>query len=111
MEFQELTPDHDCTGDPDTCPYPQALGFSAVTAPDGVGVDTSMQVHLLSPDQVATTLMKMYDGMMIEGPGDAPVIIKFARAREEFRQAIEQTEPPEAVQEALRAMMEERTDD
>lgn len=93
-----IIPDHPCPGE--GCEHPRVMSFVATDSPMG-GVDTTTTVHLLDTNEIAQTLIRMYDTIAVNEDSDLPLVIRFARNREALRKAIENVTPPAEVSQAI----------
>lgn len=103
IEIPEIIPPHNCIGD--GCEYGAAMNFFAADDGEG-GINTSVTLHGLTMNQVAETLVRLFDGVAAES-SEIPPVIAWARGREAMRQAIENSPAPEDAHNFIRGMMGE----
>lgn len=90
-------PEHECHDD---CKLPAVVSFIGIESAEG-SLDTSIEVHRVSVAEIAQSLVRMFDSLIDSGNPELPLVIRFAKAREELRKAIETVDPPGDVLLAL----------
>lgn len=101
IEIPEIIPTHDCTGD--GCEYGSVMNFFAADDDNG-GVNSSVAVHGLTTEQIAMTLVRLFDSVASENR-NVPPVIAWAQGREVLRRAIENVPPPEGAHKFITDLM------